>query len=156
MEGGRTEDSVLAQDIYDALTARGLKVFFSRITLEDKLGVQYEPYIFAALSSAKVMLAIGTQFEYYDAVWVKNEWSRFLAMMKADKSKALIPCYKDLDAYDMPKEFKGLQAQDMGKLGWLQDLTRGVEKLCGKGQPAVATVVREVIQNGGSNAANLV
>lgn len=144
--GSRTEDSVLGQEIYDALTAKNLKVFFSRITLEDKLGVQYEPYIYAALSSAKVMLAIGTDFEYYDAVWVKNEWSRFLGMMKTDKTKILIPCYKGIDAYDIPKEFKGLQAQDMGKLGWLQDLTRGVEKLCGKGsdtQPA--TVVQQVV-----------
>lgn len=131
-KGGRTEDSVLAQDIYDNLTSKGLKVFFARITLEDKLGQQYEPYIYAALSSAKVMLAIGTKFEYYDAVWVKNEWMRFLSMMKTQKDKTLIPCYKGLDAYDMPKEFKNLQAQDMGKLGWLQDLTRGIMKLCGK------------------------
>ena len=131
-EGGRTEDSVLAQDIYDSLTSKGLKVFFARITLEDKLGQQYEPYIYAALSSAKVMLAIGTKFEYYDAVWVKNEWMRFISMMKTQKDKTLIPCYKGLDAYDMPKEFKNLQAQDMGKLGWLQDLTRGIMKLCGK------------------------
>ena len=128
--GSRTEDSVLAQDIYDSLTGKGLKVFFARITLEDKLGQQYEPYIYAALHSAKVMLAVGTQFDYYDAVWVKNEWARFLDMMKTDREKTLIPCYKGIDAYDMPREFKNLQAQDMGKLGWLQDLTRGVMKLC--------------------------
>ena len=41
--GARRQDSVLAQDIYDALTDKGFKVFFSRITLEDKLGKQYEP-----------------------------------------------------------------------------------------------------------------
>lgn len=131
-DGQRTEDSVLGQEIYDALTVKGLKVFFSRITLEDKLGQQYEPYIYAALHSAKVLMAIGTKFEYFDAVWVKNEWARFLDMMQKDKAKTLIPCYKDIDAYDMPREFKNLQAQDMGKLGWLQDLTRGVMKLCGK------------------------
>ena len=130
--GERTEDSVLAQSVYDELTSKNLKVFFARITLEDKLGKQYEPYIYAALHSAKVMLSIGTQFEYFDAVWVKNEWSRFLELMKADRTKTLIPCYKGLDAYDMPREFKNLQAQDMGKLGWLQDLTRGVLKLCQK------------------------
>ena len=135
--GNRTEDSVLAQEVYDALTAKELKVFFSRITLEDKLGVQYEPYIYAALSSAHVMLAFGTKYEYYDAVWVKNEWKRYLDMMRTDKNKVLIPCFKDLDAYDMPKEFNGLQAQDMSKLGWMQDLTRGVEKLCGKTSSAV-------------------
>ena len=155
-DGSRTEDSVLAQDVYEALTAKGLKVFFSRITLEDKLGTQYEPYIYAALSSAKVMLAFGTTYEYYDAVWVKNEWSRFLGMMKADKRKVLIPCFKGLDAYDMPKEFRGLQAQDMAKLGWMQDLVRGVEKLCGKGGTASSapntvvqkTVVQEVQESG--------
>ncbi len=145
-DGSRTEDSVLAQDVYEALTAKGLKVFFSRITLEDKLGTQYEPYIYAALSSAKVMLAFGTTYEYYDAVWVKNEWSRFLGMMKADKRKVLIPCFKGLDAYDMPKEFRGLQAQDMAKLGWMQDLVRGVEKLCGKGETATTVVQKTVVQ----------
>lgn len=86
------------------------------------------------------MLAFGTTYEYYDAVWVKNEWSRFLGMMKADKRKVLIPCFKGLDAYDMPKEFRGLQAQDMAKLGWMQDLVRGVEKLCGKGETATTVV----------------
>ena len=144
-DGQRTEDSVLAQEIYDALTTKGMKVFFARITLEDKLGQQYEPYIYAALHSAKVMLAVGTSFEHYDAVWVKNEWSRFLAMATTDKEKVLIPCYKHVDAYDMPKEFRNLQAQDMSKIGWLQDLTRGVEKLCGKNLHGT-TVVQQVAQ----------
>ena len=107
-DGSRTEDSVLAQDLYDALTEKGLKVFFARITLESKLGSEYEPYIYAALSSAKVMLAVGTDFDYFSAVWVKNEWSRYLAMMKTDRKKNLIPCYKGMDAYDLPREFKNL------------------------------------------------
>lgn len=127
--GNRTVDSVLAQDIYDQLTNKGFKVFFSRITLEDKLGQEFEPYIFSALNSAKVMLAIGTDSEYYNAVWVKNEWSRFLSLMQSDHSKTIIPCYRDVDPYDMPPEFKNLQGQDMSKLGFLQDLTRGVTKI---------------------------
>lgn len=135
-EKQRTKDSVLAQDMYDALTEKGYKVFFSRITLEDKLGQDYEPYIFSALNSAKVMLAVGTKFEHFNAVWVKNEWTRFLAMMKSDKSKTLIPCYCDIDAYDMPPEFKHLQGQDMSKVGFLQDLIRGIGKIIPKGAAA--------------------
>ena len=153
--GARTEDSVLAQEIYDGLTAKGLKTFFSRITLESKLGEEYEPYIYAALHSAKVMLAVGTSFEYFDAVWVKNEWSRFLNMMKTDSSKKLIPCFKGIDAYDMPREFKNFLAQDMGKLGWQQDLTRGVVKLVGFkitdfSQP-VQQVIQQTVVQGGPN-----
>ncbi len=130
-DGNRTVDSVLAQDVYDALTEKGYRVFFSRVTLEDKLGQEYEPYIFAALNSARLMLAFGTDYEYYNAVWVKNEWSRFLKLMAQDKGKYLIPCYKNLDPYDMPKEFAKLQAQDMGKVGAIQDLLRGIEKILG-------------------------
>lgn len=139
--GERTLDSVMAQDIYDALTEKGYRVFFSRITLEDKLGQEYEPYIFAALNSAKVMLAIGTDYEYYNAVWVKNEWSRFLKMIALGQKKTLIPCYKNIDAYDMPKEFAKLQAQDLGKVGAMQDLMRGIEKLIPIGGKTVATPV---------------
>ena len=91
--------------------------------------MEYEPYIFAALNSAKIMLVFGTDFEYFNAVWVKNEWSRFLKLMAQDKNKHLIPCYKNLDAYDMPKEFAKLQAQDMGKVGATQDLLRGIDKI---------------------------
>ena len=39
-KGERTVDSVIAQDVYDALTEKGYRVFFSRITLEDKLGTE--------------------------------------------------------------------------------------------------------------------
>lgn len=138
--GGRTIDSVIAQDVYDALTAKGYRVFFSRISLEDKLGTEYEPYIFAALNSAKVMLAFGTDFEYFNAVWVKNEWSRFLALMAAGQKKTLIPCYKNLDVYDMPKEFQRLQAQDMGKVGAVQDLLRGIDKITGRTAAPAASV----------------
>ena len=136
--GQRTLDSVLAQDLYDALTEKGYRVFFSRITLEDKLGQEYEPYIFAALNSARVMLAVGTDYEYFNAPWVRNEWSRYLQLIAAGQKKSLIPCYKNIDAYDMPKEFAKLQAQDLGKVGATQDLLRGIDKLLGKtNAPAV-------------------
>ena len=127
--GERTLDSVIAQDIYNELTEKGYRVFFSRISLESKLGTEYEPYIFAALNSAKVMIVVGTDYDNFDAVWVKNEWSRFLKLIASGQKKTLIPVFKNMDAYDMPKEFAKLSAQDMGKVGAMQDLLRGVEKL---------------------------
>lgn len=136
--GKRTQDSVLANDIYHQLTQEGFKVFYAAITLEDKLGQEYEPYIFAALNSAKVMLVIGSKPEYFTAVWVKNEWSRYLKLMKADRSKLLIPCYKDMDAYELPEEFAHLQAQDMGKIGFINDIVRGIKKVINKDEPKSA------------------
>ena len=153
--GSRTIDSVIAQDVYDALTEKGYRVFFSRITLEDKLGQEYEPYIFAALNSEKVMLAFGTDYEYYNAVWVKNEWSRFLALIAKGEKKTLIPCYKGIDAYDMPKEFRHLQAQDMGKVGATQDLLRGINKIIPKDEPKQAVKETVVVNSGAANVAPL-
>ena len=156
--GDRTLDSVIAQDIYTELIEKGYRVFFSRISLEDKLGTEYEPYIFAALNSAKVMLVVGTDYENFDAVWVKNEWSRFLKLIASGQKKTLIPVFKNMDAYDMPKEFAKLAAQDMGKVGAMQDLVRGVEKLLGKkNEAAPAPQPQQVIvqQSGGPNVGAL-
>ena len=159
-QGRRTPDSVLANDLYHQLVNEGFKVFFSRITLEDKLGTAYEPYIFAALNSAKVMVALGTKPEYFNAVWVKNEWNRYLALVKAsDGKKVLIPAYRDMDPYDLPEEFSHLQAQDMSKLGFMQDLIRGIKKLTAKDEPQPSvlkeTVVKEAVGTGGVNVESL-
>ena len=124
-------------------------MFFSRITLEDKLGTAYEPYIFAALNSAKVMVALGTKPEYFNAVWVKNEWSRYLSLVKnSNGKKMLIPAYKDMDPYDLPEEFSHLQAQDMSKLGFMQDLIRGIKKIVSAG--ASKAEVKETVAVGGN------
>ncbi len=150
--GRRTVDSVLATDLYHQLTQEGFKVFFSRITLEDKLGVAYEPYIFAALNSAKVMVALGTKPEYFNAVWVKNEWSRYLALVKqSGGKKTLIPAYRDMDPYDLPEEFSHLQAQDMSKLGFMQDLIRGIKKILAADQPK-ETVKETVVTSAAQSA----
>jgi len=131
-DGKKTQDSTIANDIYHKLTEKGYKVFYAAITLEGKLGSAYEPIIFAALTSAKVMLSLGTKPEYFNAVWVKNEWSRFLKIIKKDRSKLLIPCYRDMDPYHLPEEFAHLQAQDMSKIGFMQDIIHGIEKIIPK------------------------
>ncbi len=145
-DGKRTKDSALAQEVYYGLTEQGYKVFFSRITLEDKLGQEYEPYIFAALNSAKVMVAIGTKPEYFNAVWVKNEWSRYLHLMKNDRKRLLIPCYRDMDPYDLPEELSNLQSQDMSKIGFMQDLLRGIRKVLEAEKEAVKPVQQPIVQ----------
>ena len=155
-DGQRTRDSLMAQEVYYELTEQGYRVFFARITLEDKAGAEYEPYIFAALNSAKVMVVIGSKPEHFNAVWVKNEWSRFLSMMKKDRSKLLLPCYRDMDPYDLPEALSVLQSYDMSKIGFMQDLIRGVKKVidAGKPQEAAKETVKETVvvhNEGGSN-----
>ena len=56
----------------------------------------------------------------------------------------MIPAYKDMDPYDLPEEFSHLQAQDMGKLGFMQDLIRGIKKIAQVEAPK-APVVKETV-----------
>ena len=102
------------------------------ISLEGKLGTEYEPYIYAALNSSKAMPALGTTPEHYNAVWVKNEWTRYLTLMEKDRNKTLIAVFKGMTPSDMPAELQGLQGQDMFKNGAMQDLLRGIDKILGK------------------------
>ncbi len=127
--GGRTHTSVQAQKIYQKLESSGYKVFFARKTLEKKLGSEYEPIIFSALFSAKVMLTIGEKPEEFQGVWVRNEWMRFRERMEAGEECTLIPLYRNMSPEDLPQEFVSLQALDMGKIGFEQDLLDGLAKL---------------------------
>ncbi len=73
-------------------------------------------------------------------------------MKQSGGKKILIPAYKDMDPYDLPEEFSHLQAQDMSKLGFMQDLIRGIKKLA-QTEASAPTPIREtVVVNTSSNA----
>lgn len=138
--GARTEDSVLAQEIYDTLTAKGYKVFLSRVTLKGQAGMKYEPVIFAALNSAPVMLVVGTSRERMESVWVSNEWNRFLRLMEQDKDRKLEVVYKNMKRIDLPSRLRFMPQQDLskaGRYGWKQDIAYDVESMLGTGRKSV-------------------
>lgn len=128
-DGSRTKDSIEAQKLYEKFTEQGYKVFFSRITLEDKAGTQYEPYIYAALASSKVMITVCSSRDNIESAWVKNEWSRFLTLRQKDSNKTLIPLYFDMPKSDLPDEFTILSSQNMEDDDFEQELFRGIKKL---------------------------
>ncbi|MCR5307893.1 MAG: toll/interleukin-1 receptor domain-containing protein [bacterium] len=128
-KNNRTPDFHKAEEIYNELKKNGYRVFFSNVSLKDKDTSVYEPYIFAALMSSKVMLSIGSKKEYYESIWEKNEWYRFLSLMKDDHNKYLIPCYFDMDRNNLPNEFMALQAYDISDNGYLEGLIDRIDKL---------------------------
>lgn len=140
--GQRTVGSVEAQNIYYRLSKEGVKTFFSRVTLEDKLGEEYEPYIFSALNSAKIMLVISEKVEYLESRWVKNEWKRYLAMMDRDKSKKIIPVCVNMDPYDLPDEISPvtapIQAIDLANLGAIETLVANILDILNKKQTSTS------------------
>ena len=128
----KTKDYYTCLELYHYLTYKcGLKVFFSPETLKNKISERYEPYIYNAINTSKVMIVYGQKAEYINSTWVKNEWVRYLKKIK-DKEKlenSLVVCYENFDAYNLPNELKGLQALDASNKSFLETLKQHIEKV---------------------------
>lgn len=149
----RTRDYALAQEIYDALTTEGFRVFFSPVSLRHHLGEVYEPYIFAALYSARVMVLVGTQKEYVEADWVRNEWSRYLYLMQQDPKKHLLPVYEGMNPADFPAQIARMQAIDLSQIGALQLVCTRVKDMAGEKEKVIYVRRKDGVT---VNATNLV
>lgn len=153
--GRRTEDSLLAAELYRTLTADGYRVFYARVTLEDKTGREYEPYIFSALNSAKLMFVVGTSPQNFNAPWVKNEWSRYLTRIAENGEGTLAVLYKGIRREDLPTEFSHLQCFDLSAPQITEELLRGVHKLFSDSDSEAEHTADSPAQNYENNAAGL-
>ena len=126
--GIRTPDSYFAHDLYNKLTGAGYKVFFAQETLKQAAGEEFEPKIYAAIISAKVMIVIGTKEEYFNAVWVKNEWSRFSELIEHGEDKTIIPVFDNFDIGKLPNRLSKYQALQKSDLDFITILMQTIEK----------------------------
>ena len=124
----KTEEYKWAKQVYQSLTMRGLKVFFSPVSLPATNGA-YEPIIYSALQSAKYLVVFASDIEYLNSKWIQNEWSRFLEIRKRDKEN--IRYYKlvidNRVAKDVPSELKEVSfiSHDSHK-SWLTQVENAV------------------------------
>ena len=141
----RTEDSYDAQELYMALTEAGYKVFFSRVSLRNKVSEHYEPYIYNAIKTAKVMIVYGEKPEYFNAVWIKNEWMRFRKRIEIGEKhpNSLVVAYKGLDPTDLPIGLRSRQCIDASSITFLEDLKQHIEKIIREPKKAAAVKVDE-------------
>lgn len=115
----RTEDSFLAHDLYNELSGKGYNVFFAPKSLQSG---SYEPQIYSAIISSKIMIVLGTRPKYFESVWVKNEWLRFAELVEKGEHRIIIPVYKNMDAYDLPIKLAKYQAYNMSNISFLQSI----------------------------------
>lgn len=127
----RTHDSVTMQDLYIHLTNKGYRVFFSHETLREKTGEKYEPYIYGALSTAKVMLVYGSDPDYINATWVKNEWTRYKKRIQSGEKKpnSLLVAYDGFSPNELPLALSSTQCLDASDRRFYSDLTDKIEEI---------------------------
>ena len=139
-----TKDRYIARRIYDELTKRGFRTFFSEVSLKSKLGSDYEPLIYKALTTAKAMILVATKEEYLDSPFVRNEWSRFLERKKNEPSLFVIPVFGDIDPSALPSSEQGVDLSKYPAGGYETDIADNLESRLGK--RSVPKINEEIIE----------
>lgn len=125
-----TSDSKDAGELYESLMQRGYSVFQAEATMKDKIGVKrYEPYIYAAINSAKIMVLIASKQEYINAEWVKNEWMRYINRIRKAEDIQLIVVHGD---FEIPKEIKeapNVSFASIQSVAWKNEIVQGIMRL---------------------------
>ena|GEM_PF-2945835 len=112
--GRTTKDSEIAQKLFDFLTEKGLRVFFSNEVLERLGKAQYTRVIDEALDSTKVLIAVGCSHDNLNSQWVRYEWESFINDIRSGiKSDAeVFVLYNGLRASELPRALRQQQAFD--------------------------------------------
>ena len=137
----RTRDSYAAQELYTLLTDMGFRVFYSRVSLRGKVGEKYEPYIFQALSTAKVMIVYGSTPDYIQSTWMKNEWMRYLKQMREGKKKpdSLLVVCDGFSPVDLPQSLAAMPCFRAEERTFYGELKKTVNRLFGRKQKQVTS-----------------
>ena len=106
-------------------------MFFSRVSLRDKVAERYEPYIYNAIKTAKVMIVFGEKPEYFSSIWVKNEWNRYkLRLANGEKHKnSLVVVYKNMNPAELPVVLRSRQCLNAADLTFFSDLVRHIKRV---------------------------
>lgn len=122
--GRRSKSSIIAQDIFNKIDSKKIKLFYPRDHISNLAGDEYSKAYNSALAASKVIIVLGTvQSEFRELI---EQYSSFF------EGKSLLPIYCDMDAYEIPKELNGIQALPYDKVGAINDLERNILRILGK------------------------
>ena len=128
-ETEKTKEASWALEIYNILKYElGLRVFFAEESLEGHSS-GWEPHIYAALRSAKLMYIVTSSIEHVKATWVKNEWKRYAKYIHDGEDKQIQVFYQGFNVAQLPLELRKYQAIDRDKRGWDKKVKKVAEEI---------------------------
>lgn len=120
--GNQTIDSKMAEDLYHALKKKGIKAFYSNISIEEKGESGFRQLIDIALEQCCIFVAVGTSAEHLTSNNVSDEIYTFRDEMlnghkPLDKSALVSYISNDLSSYELPLALRKYQSfNDIEKL----------------------------------------
>lgn len=142
----RTQDSIDAQELYQALTDEGYKVFFRRVSLHAVSPEEEEVYAKRALESARVLLIFGESARSFKKEKMKAEYESFAAKIKnGDRlTSSIIVLYKGMRPDALPEELKGYKSINFSVFGAAPLLFNEIERVLDEEYDAATLEEREL------------
>lgn len=106
-----TKDRQVSEALYRYLSEKGIKTFYSNITLFDFGESAYKEVIDDALDEVKLMIVIGSKSEYLTSKWCKYEWLTYQQNILSNIVEGSIVTYLgDMELSDVPTGIRHYQS----------------------------------------------
>ena len=115
-DGNRTEDSFIAERLYELFKEQGLNVFYSNKVLNELGAASYKKEIEEALENSSVLVSVATKKELLESQWVAYERESFHNdILSGRKVKAcIVPFLKGITGLDVPRSLRNYQTFQIG------------------------------------------
>lgn len=129
--GEQTPEYEWALQLYYDLREQGYQVFFSPQVLKQS-NADWEPYIFRAIQTCRIMLILTSSLEHINAPWVRNEWRRLLSRIANTPEDGSKPTYRVIasDVNCVPPELLSKQVLKHGDYHLRELIEKSVRDAC--------------------------
>lgn len=113
--GERTQDSVMAEELYYALKEKKIRAFYSNISISERGEHRFGKMIREAIEQCSIFVAVGTSIENFESEWVEYERESFHdEMMNGNKARTRSAMFsyitKNVSTNKLPMELRRCQA----------------------------------------------
>ena len=110
-----TEDRKISEDLYRYLSEKGIKTFYSNLTLLDFGEAAYKEVIDDALDEVNLMVIVGSKKEYLTSKWCKYEWHTYQQNILANiVNGSILTFLGDIPLSDVPTAIRHYQSFRIG------------------------------------------
>lgn len=113
--GERTQDSFMAEELYEALKEKGINAFYSNKSISERGEHRFGKMIREAIEQCSIFIAVGTCIENFESEWVEYERESFHdEMMNGNKARTRSAMFsyitRNVATNKLPMELRRCQA----------------------------------------------
>lgn len=129
--GTKTPEYDWATQLYYDLREQGYQVFFSPQVLK-QTNADWEPYIYRAIQTCRIMLILTSSIEHTNAPWVRNEWRRILSRIANTPEGEIKPTFRVMatDVNCVPPELMSKQLILRDDLNAMGLISAAIQEAC--------------------------